>query len=34
MQKLKVMLPKNVNPVIVNDVGFRIPWFTLLESLG
>jgi hypothetical protein len=34
MQKLKAMLPKNINPVIVTDAGFRIPWFTLVESLG
>tara|TARA_R110002167_G_C12606442_1_gene645535 strand:- start:28 stop:1221 length:1194 start_codon:yes stop_codon:yes gene_type:complete len=34
MQKLKGMLPKNINPVIVTDAGFRIPWFTLVESLG
>lgn len=34
MQKLKAMLPKNVKPIIVTDAGFRIPWFTLVESLG
>ena len=34
MQKLKAMLPQNVTPVIVTDAGFRIPWFTLVESLG
>jgi hypothetical protein len=34
MQKLKAMLPKNINPVIVTDAGFRNPWFTLVESLG
>jgi hypothetical protein len=34
MQKLKEMLPQNVTPVIVTDAGFRIPWFTLVESLG
>jgi hypothetical protein len=34
MQKLKAMLPQNVTPVIVTDVGFRSPWLTLVESLG
>ncbi|MFT6779819.1 MAG: hypothetical protein ACJAV1_003763 [Paraglaciecola sp.] len=34
MQKLKAMSPQNVTPVIVTDAGFRIPWFTLVESLG
>jgi hypothetical protein len=34
MQKLKAMLPKNTKPIIVTDAGFRIPWFTLVESFG
>lgn len=34
MQKLKAMLPKDCKPIIVTDAGFRIPWFTLVESLG
>jgi hypothetical protein len=34
MQKLKAMSPQNVTAVIVTDAGFRIPWFTLEESLG
>lgn len=34
MQKLKAMLPKECRPIIVTDAGFRIPWFTLVESLG
>jgi hypothetical protein len=34
MQKLKAMSPQNVTPVIVTDAGFRIPWFTLVETLG
>ncbi|KKO47499.1 transposase, partial [Arsukibacterium sp. MJ3] len=34
MQKLKAMLPKECRPIIVTDAGFRIPWFTLIESLG
>jgi hypothetical protein len=33
MEKLKAMLPKHVKPIIVTDAGFRIPWFTLVESL-
>lgn len=34
MLKLKSMLPKNCQPIIVTDAGFKIPWFKLIESLG
>jgi hypothetical protein len=34
MQKLKAMPHQNVTPVIVTDAGLRIPWFTLVKSLG
>lgn len=34
MQQLKTMLPTDCHPTIVTDAGFRIPWFTLVESLG
>jgi hypothetical protein len=34
IQKLKATLPENVRPVIVTDAGFRISWFTLVDSLG
>uniref|UniRef100_UPI003D29DBF6 IS4 family transposase n=1 Tax=Methylophaga lonarensis TaxID=999151 RepID=UPI003D29DBF6 len=34
MQRLKALLPKTCQPVVVTDAGFRVPWFKLVESLG
>jgi len=34
MTKLKVMLPQDCKPIIVTDAGFRVPWFTLVQSLN
>ncbi len=33
LTKLKAMLPKNCEPIIVTDAGFRIPWFKQILSL-
>jgi len=34
MEKLKAILPSSCCPIIVTDAGFRVPWFTLIESLN
>ena len=34
MTRLKSLLPSRCRPIIVSDAGFRVPWFTLIESLG
>ena len=34
MQTLNRMLPTDCCPIIVSDAGFRVPWFTLVESFG
>lgn len=34
MDELKGMLPARCKPIIVSDAGFRVPWFSLIESLG
>lgn len=34
MQQLKMILPITCQPIIVTDAGFRVPWFTLVLSLG
>lgn len=34
METLKAMLPQTCRPIIMSDAGFRVPWFSLIESLG
>jgi hypothetical protein len=34
LRKLKELLPKGCQPVIVTDAGFRCPWFKLVSSFG
>lgn len=31
---LKSILPKNCQPIVITDAGFRCPWFKLIRSLG
>ncbi len=34
LNNLKLILPENINPIIVTDAGFRAPWFAHVLSLG
>jgi len=34
MGRLKKLLPDSCSPIIVTDAGFRVPWFSLIQSLG
>lgn len=34
LETLKGMLPETCRPIVVSDAGFRVPWFTLVESFG
>lgn len=34
LNKLKLLLPQSVIPVVVTDAGFRAPWFAYLLELG
>ena len=34
LRTLKTMIPEGCCPIIVSDAGFRVPWFTLVESFG
>lgn len=34
MDRLKNSLPSLCKPIIVKDLGFRVPWFNLVASLG
>lgn len=34
LNKLRVILPETVKPVIVTDAGFRTPWFAYVQKIG
>lgn len=34
LEQLKALLPTGVQPVLVTDAGFRVPWFRAVEALG
>ena len=34
LQRLKVLLPGGVKPILVTDAGFRTPWFRRVRKLG
>ena len=34
IERLAKMLPRDSQPIIVTDAGFRGPWFELIESMG
>lgn len=34
LARLKTLLPAHVNPILVTDAGFRVPWFQAVEALG
>lgn len=34
LARLKTLLPEGVQPILVTDAGFRVPWFKTVERLG
>jgi hypothetical protein len=34
LQRLAMVLPKKVRPILVTDAGFRGPWFRAVEAMG
>lgn len=34
LQRLRALVPDDVQPVLVTDAGFRTPWFRTVEGLG
>lgn len=34
LNKLALVLPKNITPIILTDAGYRVPWFKEVEAQG